>query len=239
MRRQHFAWTFLTLSVVLLIYGIYSLLYSAVHDEDMPILGLVFLIAGVVLSIVYITLLVISYIQKNKKPVVVENVVVEEKVEEPVVEAKVEEKPVTEKEVGHVDTYIPKGYVNRSRYDRDDDYGSTIYVKLVGYGPVLRVTGSEVLDMRSNTYYRIQGNMINKDGSGPAFEISGNKIRVAFSSYLYEISGDNVNKVFGGYYASFNGAYLQTYDLSQKYEITGSLNIKQKLAVVALLFGTY
>ena len=76
-------------------------------------------------------------------------------------------------------------------------------------------------------------------GSGPAYEISGNKIRLAFGGYLYEISGESVNKVFGGYYASFSGGCLQTLDLKEKYEISGSLSLQQKLAVVALLFGSY
>ena len=114
-----------------------------------------------------------------------------------------------------------------------------MYVKKVGYGPVLRVTGNRILDMRNNTYYRVQGSIVSQDGSGQAFEINGNRIRSAFGGYLYEISGSNINKVFGGFYASISGNYITLFDLSEKYETTGSLNQKQLLVVAALLFGTY
>ncbi|MBO4541521.1 MAG: hypothetical protein J5736_06060 [Bacilli bacterium] len=117
--------------------------------------------------------------------------------------------------------------------------GGSAYINKVGYGPVLRVEEEEILDMRSNAYYRIEGKQVKRLGSGPVYEISGNRIRLAFGGYLYEISGETVNKVFGGYFASFSGGYLQTFDLKEKYEISGSLSLQQKLAVVALLFGTY
>ena len=120
-----------------------------------------------------------------------------------------------------------------SIYDTED-----VYVKKVGYGPVLRVTGNRILDMRSNTYYRVQGSIVSQDGSGQVFEINGNRIRSAFGGYLYEISGSNINKVFGGFYASISGNYIALFDLSEKYETTGSLNQKQLLVVAALLFGT-
>ena len=146
----------------------------------------------------------------------------------------------------------PEESAQNRRYEDDDDEveyvrpsptrrfrGGSAYVRQVGYGAVLRVEGEEILDMRSNTYYRIEGNVVKRSGAGPAFEISGNRIRAAFGSYLYELSGDNVNRVFGGYYASFSGNFLKTHDLSQQYEISGSLSDVQKLAVVALLFGSY
>ena len=91
--------------------------------------------------------------------------------------------------------------------------------------------------MRSNTYYRIQGNTVNQDGGGPVFEISGNSIRSAFGGYLYEISGNNINKIFGGFYASISGNYITLFDSSEKYEITDRLNQKQLLAITALLFA--
>ena len=115
----------------------------------------------------------------------------------------------------------------------------TIYVKRLGYGPVLRIEGDEILEMRSNTYYRIEGNYVKRSGGGPAFEISSNRIKSAYGSGLYEISGDNVSKTFGGHYAGFSGNRLQTNDLREQYECTGSLNLRQKLTVVALLFGSY
>ena len=93
--------------------------------------------------------------------------------------------------------------------------------------------------MRSNTYYRIDDDYVKREGSGLAFEISGNRIRSAFGGYLYEISGDSVNRVYGGYYASFSGNSLTKHDLSERYEISGRLTLNQRLAVVALLFGSY
>lgn len=44
---------------------------------------------------------------------------------------------------------------------------------------------------------------------------------------------------YGGYFASISDGYIQVHDLSEKYEISGDLNLEQKLAVVALLFGKY
>ena len=116
---------------------------------------------------------------------------------------------------------------------------STVYVKQVGYGPLLRVEGNRILDMRSNTYYRIENNIVNQEGYGPVFEIRGNQIKNAFGGYLYELSGSNINKVFGGFYASISGNYITLYDLSIKYETTDSLSKSQILAVAALLFGKY
>ena len=117
--------------------------------------------------------------------------------------------------------------------------GGSGYIKRVGYGPVLRVEGAQILDMRNNTYYMIEGNYVKRNGYGPVYEIRGSSLKHAYGGFLYEISGDNVNKVYGGYFASFNGNYLQKYDLSEKYEVPDSLSIKQKLAIVALLFGEY
>ena len=112
-------------------------------------------------------------------------------------------------------------------------------MKQVGYGPVLRIEGTRVIDMRTNTYYRIENNMVMQDGYGPIFEIRGNQIKDAFGSYLYELSGNNINKVFGGFYASISGNYITLYDLSIKYETTDSLSRRQILVVAALLFGKY
>ena len=116
-----------------------------------------------------------------------------------------------------------------------DDYESG-YVKLVGYGPVLEISGNRIKDMRNNVYYRIQDNYVYQDGGGVIYEISGNKIRSAFDGYLFEISGSSINKVFGGFYASISGNYITKYDSSIKYEVSFSLNTKQLLVVAVLLF---
>ena len=239
MRKITIKWTYLVLTFVLVVYGGYSLIYNHTHGKELSILGLVFFIVGLVLLIIFVTLFLVSYFQKKNKPVEVIENKVEEKKEEVVVKEEQpsvkEDKPSKEeiKSATKKETY----YSPRKSYLRESV--STSYVCKVGYGPILRVTGSEILDMRTNTYYRIEGNMVNQNGYGPVFEISGNRIRSAFGGYLYEISGDNVNKIFGGFFASISGSYLTTYDLSEKYDISDDLTLKQKLAIVALLFGAY
>lgn len=233
MRRQYFAWTYLVLAIVLTAYSGYSIIYNINHQKDVPVLGIVFLTIGGVMLALFLILFIISAFQKKKTPVM--DVTNEpEKVEEVVVEKKEEEEPAS------VEKPRPKTYQKDVTYQSNRtvsrSYGGSAYIKKVGYGPVLRVEEDEILDMRSNTYYRIDGNIVKRSGSGPVYEISGNRIRSAFGSYLFEISGGSVYKTFGGFYASISGGYLQTYDLAEKYEISGSLSIKQQLAVVALLF---
>lgn len=248
MRKQHFAWTYLVISIVLTVYGVFSIVYNVIKQKDVPALGLAFAIIGGVMLAVFFALLLVDLFRKKKNPPVPEEPVTEEP--EPVSE-KPEEEPEAEpaEEIKEEVTVVPpspapkrsrpcvEGTVYQRGVLRSRFNGGSGYVKLVGTGPILRVTGIEILDMRSNTYYRIEGNMVQQLGSGPVYEISGNRIRNAFGSYLFEISGSNVNKVFGGYYASFSGGYLQTHDLSAKYEVPSDLNLEQKLAVVALLFA--
>ena len=236
MRRQYFAWTYLVLSIVLTIYGGYSIIYNLSHKKDIPVLGLIFFIVGAVLLLIFLVLLLVSFIQKKLHK---EEKAIEAQEPEPV---KDEAKPEVKEEQSPKVKVTPKRdyeYAPRSKNVSSSFDGGSGYVKLVGYGPVLRINEQEILDMRSNTYYRIEGNLVKQLGSGPVFEISGNRIRLAFGGYLYEISGGNVSKTFGGYYASISGGYLQTLDLKEKYEIPSDLNLKQKLAVVALLFGSY
>lgn len=239
MRKQTFAWTFLVLAVVLTAYGGYAVINNAIKQKDMPILGLVFLIVGSAMLVLFLILLVISLFQKKKQPVVDETIKQEEVEKEPatIVEAKEKEEPVTQEKP--VERVYRSDVIYERRSSSSRSYGGSAYIKRVGYGPVLRVEEGEILDMRSNTYYRIEGNYVKQSGSGPVFEISGNSIKLAYGGYLYEISGGNVNKTFGGYYASISGGYIQTHDLSEKYEIDGSLTLKQQLAAVAILFGTY
>ena len=251
MRKQRFEWSFVVLGLVLTIYGGYSLIYNYVNDKDIPGLGIAFLIVGVALLLLYFVLFAISWFQKKRivsdqeEPVdepLVEEASTEE-VEKPI-EEETAEKKVTEDSKDDYDSsyekYTPRERIayqrNRSIYDSD---GGSGYVKKVGYGSVLRIENNRILDMRTNTYYSIEGNIVSELGSGPVFEISGNRIKSAFGGCLYEISGNNVNKVYGGFYASFSGNYLQTNDLECVYEISCNLSSKQRLAVVALLFGCY
>ena len=239
MRRRYFAWTWLVLSLVLTIYGTYSIIYYRSQNKGVPVLGWVFFISGTILLVTYLVLALISLIQSKTRKPKVEPVVVEDKKEEPIQKTEQVQAPVVEEKTPQTrESSYRREPCYSSKTARSFDGGSG-YVKLVGYGPVLRVENEVILDMQNNTYYRIEGNMVNQSGGGPVFEISGNRIRSAFGGYLYEISGSNVNKVYGGFYASISSGYLQTFDLKEKYEIPTNLNKKQILAVVALLFGTY
>lgn len=240
MRRQYFYWAYLVTALVISVYGGYIVFYNLNNKKDVPVLGLVFFIAGIVLLLIYLILFIISFIQKKNRPINNEVVEVKEKEEEIKPEIKEEPKPEVKEEPKPRVASSPRRDIEyRSMRKISRPVGGSAYIKRVGYGLVLRVEEEEILDMRTNTYYRIEGNMVKRSGSGPVFEISGNSIRAAFGSYLYEISGGNVNKVFGGLYASISGNYLTVFDLSEKYEITDSLNRKQLLVVVALLFGAY
>jgi len=236
MRRQHIAWTYLVLALVLSIYGGYSVFSSIRDQKDVPALGIVFFALGLMLLIIYFGVFMVGFIKKKLHPVKKEEPKAEEK--EEAEEKAVEEKP----KPTPAPKYEPRDdvtYERVSRPARREFGGDSGYVRLVGYGPVLRIEEAEILDMRNNTYYKIEDNYVKQSGYGPVFEIRGNQIRSAYGGYLYEISGSSVNKVYGGYYASMSGGTLQTHDLKEKYEIPSSMNMRQKLAVVALLFGTY
>ena len=227
-------------------YGAHLLFYHSSKGEGLYIPGLLLLIFGILFLIPSIVAN-IYFVFKRRKEFAAS---IEEKQKEMEEEAKKAEEPVpTPKEKEEkVETAQPRPEERPSytpRPQRSDEeaparvYYSTSYVKKVGYGPVLRVCGPQIVDMRSNTYYRIEGNIVKEDGGGPRYEIRGNQIRDIYGSYLYEISGSNINKVFGGFYASISGSYITLYDLSEKYEMTDDLSKKQILAVAALLFGRY
>lgn len=242
MRRQYFTWSWLVLAIVLTGYGAFNLAYNAIKGKELSVLGLTFFIIGLVLLVSYIILFLIDYHQKKKAKLLKEECskTIETPKEEP---AKVETEPIKSNQSVHIENKVTKSDVAyepiRKSYSSCDDYGGSGYVKKIGYGPILRVSNNEILDMRSNTYYRIEGRMVKMLGSGPVYEIYNNRIKLAFGGYLYEISGNNVNKTYGGYYASISGSYLQLFDLSEKYEIPSDLSLRQKLAIVAILFGTY
>lgn len=232
MRRQSFYWTYLTVAIVLTIYGASLLIYNFNHGKGLFIWALVALIIGGAMLILFLILYLISFFQKKRVEVEKPTPVVEEK---PVEETPKEEvKPAPEQRViktkSNDVTYVRSSYSSSS----NDQSG---YVKLVGYGPVLDINGNRIRDMRSNTYYRIEGNQVYRDGSGLAFEISGNRIRDAFGGYIFEISGSNINKTFGGFYASVSGNYITKYDSSEKYEMTDSFSGKTLLVIAVLIFG--
>lgn len=255
MRRQHFLWTYLVLAIVATLYGSFSLFSSAISHKEPPLLGIVFLVVGASMFVLLLIAFLVGAFKKKRTPVAVKEVKEDETstASSEALEATKEPQVDDEPQIGDVPKGEPSQEIRqiasrevvvddeeRPVYRRSyaSDEGSA-YVRQVGHGPVLRVEGADILDMRSNTYYRIEGNTVKRAGAGLVYEISGNRIKSAFGSCLYEISGSSVNKVFGGYYASFDGNGLKTSDLRVCYEISGSLSLQQKLAIVALLFGPY
>ena len=249
MRRQRFYWTFLVLAIVLTGYGGFTITYNLRNGKDATPLAIIFLVIGLLMLLLFLALLLASLIQRkkaNRKHLEEEA----NKKEEPKIEEKPEPKteptpepepkPEPKSEPAPTKPRAPRDeVVYAPRRPSREFNGGSAYIKQVGYGSVLRVENEEILDMRSNTYYRIEGNFVKRSGAGPVFEINRNTIKAAYGGPLYEISGSSVSRVFGGYFASISGGYLKTNDLSEEYEISGSLNRAQQLAVVAILFGTY
>ena len=243
-RKQYMDWVIMVIGIIGTAYGAYSLAWHHNHKNVLFVPALVLLIVGIIALLFTILLETSRYIyyRKNKKqdevlPAdITEEIDEEEQKEETKEEAKApkEDKPEPKPERKQSE-YVERG--SRSSYSYSAP--STIYVKQVGYGPLLRIEGSRILDMRNNTYYRIENNIVNQEGYGPRFESRGNQVRDVYGGYLYELSGSNINKVFGGFYASISGNYITLYDLSTKFETTDSLSKKQVLAVAALLFGNY
>lgn len=235
-RKQYIDWLSGVFGIFGTVYGGSLLLWHYKRGNGLNIFALVLLIVGSVSLLFFIALLISRYItvKKMKNQPISTKVeeddfedFEEEEFEEEEEQPKPKQKPVSERSY----------YSERSSSSySSSSYSSTIYVKLVGYGPVLRISGSQILDMRNNTYYRIEGNMVHQEGSGPRFEIRGNQIRDAFGGYLFELSGNNINKIYDGFYASISGSYITLYDSSSKYEMTGSLSANQILAVAVLLF---
>ena len=246
MRRHYLLWAIGVFGIVGTVYGLYSLVYNLNHGKGLSILALLLFIFGLISLILYLLINISKRLAAKKRieePVVKEEIIEDKvdttKIEEKPTEVQALEEPKEKEEVEEEHEEIPRGYGARSDTSYEpyrESYASTSYVKEVGYGPLLRVSGSMILDMRSNTYYRIEGNNVYQDGYGIRFEIRGNQIRDVFGSYLYEISGSNINKVFGGFYASISGNYITLYDSSRKFEMTDSLSKKQILVAIALLF---
>ena len=236
MRKQYLVWCIAVFGVVGTVYGTYLLIYHFNHGGELNIPSLILLIFGSISLITFLVLFIPFLIAQKKKKNEVASPDEDNKIKEETVEPTKEEKEYTHStdDKPKQKEYTPS---SNNRYSASSSYSaSTIYVKQVGYGPLLRIEGNRILDMRNNTYYRIENNMVIQEGYGPVFEIRGNQIKDAFGGYLYEISGSNINKVFGGFYASVSGNYITLFDASIKYEMTDSLSKKQILAVAALLF---
>ena len=241
MRRQRFWWTYLVGCIVCIVYGGWTLIYHFRKGNGLSIHALILLIIGGVCLVFFLILCLIDFIRKPKKKELdeQEEKPIEETIEEPKEQQveepeKVDDSPQVIRSSNDDVEYVSSK--SSSYRPTSRNRSETIYVKKVGYGPVLRFEGEQILDMRNNIYYRFQGNYVYLDGGGVAYEISGNRIRSAFGSYSYEVSGSNINKVFGGFFASISGNYITKFDSSEKYESTGNLNTKQLLVVAALLF---
>lgn len=216
MRRQRFWWTYLVVTIVLAGYGTFSFIYNLNRGKGVSILGLIFMIIGLMMLGLFLGLFFYDYFVTKKNKKIIESKIIEQPVEE-VEEIKVEKEEYKEKKVFNKEKFRYEDNeeerskrnhysTNRSRYDYD--FSSTVYVKKQGYGPILRVEGNRLLDMRSNTYYRIEENVIKQEGSGPVFEINGNRIKLAYGSYIYEMNGNNINRTFGGFLLKLTGISL-------------------------------
>ncbi|MCR5079710.1 MAG: hypothetical protein K6B65_07330 [Bacilli bacterium] len=238
-RKQYIVWLFAVFGIFGTAYGGYLLLWHFNHGNGLRPMALILLILGVISLLFFIAFLIYGLLVAKKRKDVASN----SPMEEAKPEAPKEEKPEMPKEEKPEETPeaeeepMPRQYQERPRPSYRYPSYSTVYVRLVGYGPVLRIEGPRILDMRSNAYYRIEGNMVYEEGGGPRFEIRGSQIRDAFGGYTYELSGSNINKVFGGFYASISGNCITLFDSSEKYEISDSLSRNQILVLAALLFG--
>ena len=242
MRKYYLLWGMLVLGIIGTAYGTHLLIHNFSIGKGLNIAALFILIAGALLLLLFIVLAIITAFTRKKhkqkeEKLVKDNIVIEEPKEE-----KIEPAPIKIEEPKKVESVKKREYAPREKESRSSySYyaSSTIYVKKVGYGPILRFDGNRILDMRDNTYYRIEDNVVMQEGYGIRFEIRGNQIRDAFGGYQYEISGSNINKVFGGFFASISDNYISTYNLSDKYEMTDSLSKKQLLVFAILVFGRY
>lgn len=238
MRRHYLLWSIAVFGIIGTAYGAYLLVYHFNHGNGLSIPALLLLIFGFIALVTFLAMYIFSYIAEKKKKKESAPIAIEKETEEVTVAEEIEEKPSIKQETKQErEEYDSKSNVTYEFSSSSSYSVSTIYVKQVSYGPLLRIEGSRIVDMRTNTYYRIENNMVMQDGYGPVFEIRGNQIKDAFGGYLYELSGSNINKTFGGFYASISGNYITLYDSSMKYETTDSLSKRQILVVVALLFG--
>lgn len=253
MRKYRLPWSIAAFGFVAVAYGTYSLVSHLKNNEEIFLPGLLMLIAGAIALLTLLVLILMDAFKRIRNKDLIEAPIKEDSYEEAI---KVEEEHISENHINMDEEKIENEEIeNVDEYDEEEEeefmpsytrsYSSssysysTIYVKEIGYGPVLRIDGSRILDMRNNAYYHVENNIVIQDGYGPTFEIRGNQIKDVYGSYLFEISGNNINKVFGGFYASVSGNYITLFDSSRKYETTESLSRNQILIIAALLFGRY
>ena len=255
MRKYRLPWSIAAFGFVTVAYGTYSLVSHLKNDEEIFLPGLLMLIAGAIALLTLLVLILIDAFKRIRNKDLIEAPIKEDSYEE-AIKLEEEEKHISKNPINIDEEEIENEEIdNVEEYDEEEEeeftpsytrsYSSSsysysiIYVKEIGYGPVLRIDGGRILDMRNNVYYHIENNIVIQDGYGPTFEIRGNQIKDVYGSYLFEISGNNINKVFGGFYASVSGNYITLFDSSKKFEVTESLSRNQILIIAALLFGRY
>ena len=237
-RKQRFAWTYLVVSILFIIYG-GSFTFSQFGKDNGLFTGaLVFLILGLLMLALYLVFFFVWKRDQRKKSAQArqEEPEPEEDKREPEPEPESEAEtpePAAPQRATRSDTEYVRTPVRRAS---SRSYG-TAYVREFGSGPVLEINGTRIRDMRDNRYYRIEDEYVYAQGSGLSYEICGNRIRTLSGSYLYEVSGDSINKVFGGFFASVSGNIITKYDGSRRFEVSGSLNTPLLLIIAVLVFG--
>ena len=154
MRRQYFTWTYLVLAVVLTMYGVFSIVYSLDHEKDIPVLAIVFTAIGGTMLVAFAILYLISVFQKRKR--CSESQIIEEEEDEEIEESEPEEIEESKAEEENTEEVEP---IEESESNEDEDdfeevvyerrtssgfRGGSAYISRVGYGPVLRVSGTEM-----------------------------------------------------------------------------------------------
>ncbi len=248
--KRHIDWLLAVFGIFGTAYGGYLVLWHYGHGNGIHFLGMLLLVLGGISLLLFLLLMVpraLGRWRRGKKAVTEESAAeeaeeaptesVEEKapeVEEGAAEEEAEETPLEEMPQPGGEDWDCVSDGSGSSYQ--DSYAPTVYVRLLGHGPILRIEGARILDMRDGTYYRIEGDTVYQEGYGPRFEIRGSSIKDAYGGGLYELSGSFINKVYGGAYASMDGNWITLLDGSRKYEISDSLSRKLVLALAALLF---
>ena len=249
MRRQSIAWTYLVISVLLILYGGYFVISGNKYGGNIYVSAIIALSIGSIMMLIFLILSTIDRInnkkdEKNKKvqeenKIVEEEFTIENEVETPK-EKVIEEKKSEPEEIKVVESPKPSS-PSYSRSIKKENMSRPYYgyISELGVGPIIDINGFRIRDMRSNTYYRLESNCVYSDYGGLVYVIEGNVIRSVGRGYLYEISGGDVYKVYGGYFASFSGNHISLYDNSKIYEYGGGMSIELKLVITVILFGEY
>lgn len=168
MRKYYLSWSILVIGIIGAAYGSHLLFYHVSKGEGLFVPGLILLLFGIVFLIPSIAAN-IYYVVKHRKQFTAsidekqkELKGEEEKAEEPtpVIKPKEEKVEMVQHRREERPTYTPRREIEKEAPSRPTY--STSYVKKVGYGPVLRVCGPQIVDMRNNTYYRIEGETSSK-----------------------------------------------------------------------------